>query len=101
LRPPARDRTIVGVYAHFDADDVARDYLQLLRRGSVMRRLAPAQHEAWRRAIRASARSDDLRIRTWSRGGRPATVWATLPDWSLTREERELLSRRLEWQRES
>jgi hypothetical protein len=101
LRPPARDRTIVGVYADFDADDVARDYLQLLRRGSVMRRLAPAQHEAWRRAIRASARNDELRIRTWSRGGRPATVWATLPDWSLTREERELLSRRLEWQRES
>ncbi len=88
------------MYAHFDADDVARDYVDLLRRGSVMRRLAPAQHAAWRRAIRASARSDELRIRTWSRGGQPATVWAVLPDWTLTREERELLMRRLEWQRE-
>ena len=29
-----------------------------------------------------------MRIRTWSREGRPATVWAVLPDWSLTREER-------------
>jgi hypothetical protein len=100
LRPPARDRTIRSVYTHFDADDVARDYVDLLRRGSVMRRLAPAQHAAWRRAIRANARSDELRVRTWSRGGRPATVWATLPDWTLTREERELLTRRLEWQRE-
>jgi hypothetical protein len=71
LRPLARDRTIVGVYAQFDADDVARDYVELLRRGSVVRRLTPALHEAWRRAIRASARSDELRIRTWSRGGRP------------------------------
>ena len=100
MRPSAPGRTIRPMYAHFDADDVARDYVDLLRRGSVMRRLAPAQHAAWRRAIRASARSDELRIRTWSRGGRPATVWAVLPDWTLTREERELLMRRLEWQRE-
>jgi hypothetical protein len=88
------------VYASFDDADVARDYLQLLRRGSVMRRLALAQHAAWRRAIRAKARGDELRIRTWSRGGAPATVWATLPDWSLTRAEREKLRQRLEWQRE-
>ena len=28
----------------------------------------------------------------------PATVWATLPDWSLTRDERERLRQRLAWQ---
>jgi hypothetical protein len=88
------------VYESFDERDVGNDYLQLLRRGSVMRRLAVPEHAGWRRAIRAKARGDELRIRTWSRGGAPATVWATLPDWSLTREERERLRQRLEWQRE-
>jgi len=88
------------VYERLDHDDVAADYLLLLRRGSVMRRLALKEHGAWRQAIRAKARADELRIRTWSRDGAPATVWATLPDWSLTREERERLHQRLSWQRE-
>jgi hypothetical protein len=88
------------MYERFDDDDLAADYLALLRRGSVMRRLALGEHAAWRRAIRARARTDELRVRTWSRGGRPATVWAVLPDWSLTRDEREALLRRLAWQRE-
>jgi hypothetical protein len=89
------------MYERFDDADLARDYHELLRRGSVMRRLAPAQHPAWRREIRTKARSDELRVRTWSRAGRPATVWAVLPDWSLTRAEREQLTRRLAWLRES
>ena len=89
------------MYARFDDADVARDYLELLRRGSVMRRLARSEHPAWWRAIRATARTDELRIRTWSRGGRPATVWAVLPDWTLTRAERDALVQRLAWQRES
>jgi hypothetical protein len=88
------------MYERFDEGELTADYLQLLRRGSVMRRLAPDEHAAWRRAIRAKARADELRIRTWSRGGRPATVWAVLPDWSLTHEERGALVRRLAWQRE-
>jgi hypothetical protein len=88
------------VYERFDESDVAEDYRALLRRGSVMRRLALAEHGAWRRAIRARARADELRIRTWSRGGAPATVWATLPDWSLTEEERRRMHQRLSWQRE-
>jgi hypothetical protein len=88
------------VYARFEDADIARDYLELLRRGSVMRRLATSEHPAWRRAIRATARTDELRIRTWSRGGRPATVWAVLPDWTLTRAERDALAQRLAWQRE-
>jgi phosphatidylserine/phosphatidylglycerophosphate/cardiolipin synthase-like enzyme len=88
------------VYERFDDEDVAHDYLQLLRRGSVVRRLAVEQHEAWRRAVRAKARTDELRIRTWSREGKPATVFAVLPDWTLTRDERERLLRRLSWQRE-
>jgi len=88
------------VYERFDETDVHADYLQLLRRGSVMRRLAQAQHSAWRQAMRAKARADDLRIRTWSRDTTPAEVWAVLPDWSLTRDERERLARRLEWLRE-
>jgi hypothetical protein len=75
------------------------DYLQLLRRGSVTRRLAASQHSDWRRALRAKARADDLRIRTWANDG-TAQVWAVLPDWSLTRDERERLARRLEWLRE-
>jgi hypothetical protein len=89
------------VYRRFDDGDVADDYLQLLRRGSVVRRLALQEHTDWRRAIRSRARSDALAIRTWSRAGRPATVWAVLPDWSLTREERERLAQRLAWLRES
>lgn len=75
------------------------DYLQLLRRGSVTRRLASPQHAAWRRALRSKARADGLRIRTWA-SERKAQVWAVLPDWTLTREERERLARRLEWLRE-
>ena len=75
------------------------DYLQLLRRGSVTRRLAASQHAGWRQALRAKARADDLRIRTWANEG-GAQVWAVLPDWTLTREERERLARRLEWLRE-
>jgi hypothetical protein len=88
------------VYDRFDAGDVGDDYRMLLRRGSVMRRLALSEHAAWRQAIRTRARADELRIRTWSRGGAPATVWATLPDWSLTRDERARLAQRLAWQRE-
>jgi hypothetical protein len=88
------------MYRGFDETDVGDDYRTLLRRGSVMRRLALSEHGAWRQAIRRRARADELRIRTWSRAGAPATVWATLPDWSLTREERERLAQRLSWQRE-
>ena len=88
------------MYERFDDSDVGDDYLALLRRGSVMRRLAVKEHQAWRRAIRARARTDELEVRTWSREGSPATVWAVLPDWSLTREERELLLERLAWKRE-
>ena len=88
------------MYERFDDEDVARDYLTLLRRGSVQRRLAPAAHAAWRRAIRSKAGSDELRVRTWSRDGPPATVWAVLRDWRLTQDERERLRRRLSWQRE-
>ena len=88
------------MYERFDDADLTQDYLLLLRRGSVMRRLAPTQHRGWRQAIRAKARSDELRIRTWSRDGQPATVWAVLPDWSLTRDERAELLRRIAWQRE-
>jgi len=88
------------MYQGIDAADVAEDYRQLLRRGSVMRRLALAQHPVWRRAIRAAARADEHRVRTWSRAGQPAEVWAVLRDWSLTREEREGVRRRLGWLRE-
>jgi hypothetical protein len=90
----------VGSYEQFDAQDIAQDYLQLLRRGSVVRRLALAQHSAWRRAIRAKARTDELKLRTWSRDERPATVWAVLSDWGLTPEGRRRLAQRLAWQRE-
>ena len=75
------------------------DYHQLLRRGSVMRRLAVADHAAWRRAIRAQARIDELKVRTWSRPEQ-ALVFAVLPDWTLTAEERARLARRLAWLRE-
>jgi hypothetical protein len=82
-----------------DDDVLARDYLRLLRRGSVMRKLAPAHHREWRRALRARAAADSMRIRTGSRAP-GAEVWAVLPDWTLTREEREQLAQRLEWLRE-
>ena len=84
-----------------DVDEqlIGRDYQHLLRRGSVMRPLALKQHAAWREAIRAKARADELRIRTWSRGGggAAAIVYAVLPDWSLTFEERAKLHQRLAW----
>jgi hypothetical protein len=85
------------MYEHFDEADIAQAYLELLRRGSVMRRLALKEHPAWRRAIRAKARTDELKVRTWSRDEMPATVWAVLPDWTLTADEREQLQRRLSW----
>ena len=88
------------MYRHFDDEDIAQDYLMLLRRGSVMRRLELTQHEGWRRALRRKAHTDELRIRTWSREGAPATVWAVLPDWTLTADEREKLARRIAWQRD-
>jgi hypothetical protein len=88
------------MYERFDDADLAEDYVALLRRGSVLRRLTSAQHGAWRRAIRTKARADELRVRTWSREGPPATVWAVLPDWSLTRDEHEKLLQRLSWQRD-
>jgi len=83
----------------FDEEVAARDYRQLLTRGSVMRRLAPARHAAWRKAIRAAARADELTVRTWSRAGAPE-VWAVLQGWSLTPEERRRLAVRLDWLRE-
>jgi hypothetical protein len=88
------------MYDHFDEQDVAQDYVQLLRRGSVVRRLTVAQHSAWRSAIRTKARSDELTVRTWSRDAPPATVWAVLQGWTLTPGERELLARRLAWQQQ-
>jgi hypothetical protein len=88
------------VFDSFDDADVAADYRQLLRRGSVVRRLAPDQHQAWRRAIRKTASADEHRVRTWSRPGPPGEVWAVLRDWSLTPEERKALHRRLGWLRE-
>jgi hypothetical protein len=81
----------------FDDNLIGRDYQHLLRRGSIMRRLATKQHESWRAAIRAKARADELRVDTWAREGAPATVYATLPDWSLTLEERAQLHQRLAW----
>ncbi len=88
------------MYERFDEADIAEDYRMLLRRGSVMRRLAPAQHIAWRKAIRAAVAADELRVRTWSRESRPAEVWAVLRNWSLTDDERAELVRRLAWLRE-
>jgi hypothetical protein len=88
------------VYSHFDPDDLAEDYRQLLRRASVTRRLALDQHAAWEREIRAKAEADNLKIRTWSRDGAPATVWAVLPDWSPTFEELIAFNRRISWLQE-
>jgi hypothetical protein len=88
------------MFQHFDEADVSSDYLQLLRRGSVVRRLAIGEHAAWRKAIRQKARADELKIRTWSRHDRPATVYAVLPDWTLSAEERRKLWQRLAWLRE-
>lgn len=88
------------MHGRFDGRDVAGDYRELLRRGSVMRRLAVQRHAAWQEAMKASATADDHRIRTWSRKGPPPEVWATLPDWSLTRDEHERLQQRLDWLRE-
>ena len=88
------------MYQQFDEQDIAQDYQQLLRRGSVVRRLTLEEHGAWRRAIRAKARADELNVRTWSRDEKPATVLAVLRDWTLTPGERERLAQRMAWRRE-
>jgi hypothetical protein len=88
------------VYGRFEEHEAVSDYRQLLRRGSVMRRLAVSQHSLWRQEITARARIDQLRVRTWSRGDQPGTVWAVLQDWSLTREEHEHFQQRRAWLRE-
>ena len=88
------------MYAHFDEADVAHDYLQLLRINSVTRRLALSEHGAWRRAMCEKARADELRIRTWSRDGNPATVWAVLPGATLTPDEQRRYAERLSWLQE-
>lgn len=88
------------MYGHFDEADVADDYLQLLRINSVTRRLALSEHAAWRRAMREKAQADELRIRTWSRDGSPATVWAVLPGSALTEDERWRYAQRLSWLQE-
>jgi hypothetical protein len=85
------------MYERFDDVDLTEDYVELLRRGSVRRRLALTQHSAWRQAIRERAGADSLRVRTWSRDERPAIVWAVLPDWSLTPEERASHAERQNW----
>jgi hypothetical protein len=82
-----------------DLADIGRDYQQLLRRGSVMRRLAVAEHAAWRHAIRAHARTDELKVRTWSRP-EESRVYAVLRDWRPSPEERKRLATRLAWLRE-
>jgi len=64
-----------------------------------MRRLAVGGHTGWRQAIRAKARADELKVRTWSRPEQ-ARVYAVLVDWALNPDERERLARRLEWLRE-
>ena len=102
-RPSAPDceaYRLLTVYSHFDADDLAEDYRQLLRRASVTRRLALGQHAAWEREIRAKAAADELKIRTWSRDGAPATVWAVLPDWQPTYDEQVSFNRRISWLQE-
>jgi len=78
---------------------VGTDYRQLLRRGSVMRRLAVGEHAKWRHAIRIQAHTDELKVRTWSRPEQ-ALVYAVLADWRPTLEERERLARRMAWLRE-
>jgi hypothetical protein len=89
-----------SVYEGFEEADAVADSRRLLRRGSVMRSLAPSQHPAWRRAIRAAARADALSVRTWLRDGRPGEVRAVLQGLSLTPDERERFERGLGWLRE-
>lgn len=100
VKQPADHLSFAAVYASFDASDVAEDYRALLRRGSVRRNLALDQHAAWRQAIRSEARADGMGIRTWSRPSTPATVWAVLPDWRLTQDERAVIARRIAWLQE-
>lgn len=88
------------MYASLEEHEVVSDYEALLRRGSVTRRLASSQHPQWCRAIGERAHADGLRVRTWSRDEMPASVWAVLADWSLTRDERWRLQQRLSWLRE-
>jgi hypothetical protein len=88
------------MFARLEEHDVVADYLQLLRRGSVTRSLAVAEHPRWEGAIRARTHADGLSVRTWSRAGPPANVWAVLRDFAPTRKERERLRTRLAWLRE-
>ncbi len=64
------------------------DYQQLLRHGYLRRLLPNDAHERWRRELRRRARQDRLRIRTGAGPTGTNIVWATLPDWELTDNER-------------
>ena len=88
------------MYASFDDADLAEDYKVLLQRASVTRRLALDQHDAWSDAMRTRAESDGLTVRTWSREGPPANVWAVLPDLHPTLDARLAFQRRISWLQE-
>jgi hypothetical protein len=61
------------------------DYEELLKRGSVSRRVEDV--DAWRVTMRAKARQDRLKVRTGVADHDAQVVWALLPNWTLTEEE--------------
>lgn len=64
------------------------DYEELLRRGSVSRRVDDVG--GWRATMRAKARQDRLEVRTGVAARDAQVAWALLPNWTLTEEEERL-----------
>lgn len=77
------------MFDEFSAQDVASDYVELLRCGFVFRLLAADKHDAWRSAMRAKARADLLRVKTRSVVAKGVTprVFASLRDREHTMED--------------
>jgi hypothetical protein len=61
------------------------DYEELLKRGSVSRRVEDVN--AWPATMRAKARQDRLTVRTGIAAHDAQVAWALLPNWALTEEE--------------
>ena len=64
------------------------DYEELLKRGSVSRRVDDV--DAWRATMRTKAREDRLKVRTGMAARDAQVAWALLPNWKLTEEEERL-----------
>jgi hypothetical protein len=76
LRPSRRPSKTTSLHATVDHHAATRDYLRLIGEGSVIRDTDDT--DGWRKAIRARARADRLRVGVSRQ--MPSRAWAALLD---------------------